>query len=88
MNKLILSLLFSLLCLSTHSKTVINVGSIFNADNGTLQPDMSILIEDDRVSEVIEGFIDPEADDIYIDLSAYYVLPGLIDMHVHLTNQS
>ena len=88
MNKLILSLLFSLLCLSTHSKTVIHVGSIFNADNGTLQPDMSILIEDDRVSEVIEGFIDPEADDIYIDLSAYYVLPGLIDMHVHLTNQS
>lgn len=88
MNKLILSLLFSLLCLSTHSKTVIHVGSIFNTDNGTLQPDMSILIEDDRVSEVIEGFIDPEADDIYIDLSAYYVLPGLIDMHVHLTNQS
>ena len=88
MSKLILSLLFSVVCLSAYGKTVIHAGFIFNTDNGTIEPEMSILVEGDRISEVIEGFIDPDAEDVYIDLSAYYVLPGLIDMHVHLTNQS
>ena len=75
-------------CLSAYGKTVIHAGFIFNTDNGTIEPEMSILVEGDRISEVIEGFIDPDAEDVYIDLSAYHVLPGLIDMHVHLTNQS
>ena len=88
MSKLILSLLFSVFCLSAYGKTVIHAGFIFNTDNGTIEPEMSILVEGDRISEVIEGFIDPDAEDVYIDLSAYHVLPGLIDMHVHLTNQS
>ena len=88
MNKLILTAVFSIICLSVNSKTVIHAGYVFNADNGTVEPEISIIIEDDRISEVIEGFVDPDSDDVYIDLSAYYVLPGLIDMHVHLTNQS
>ena len=88
MNKLILSLVFSIICLSVNGKTVIHAGYVFNADNGTVEPEISIIIEDDRISEVIEGYVDPDSDDVYIDLSAYYVLPGLIDMHVHLTNQS
>ena len=88
MNKLILTIVFSIICLSVNSKTVIHAGYVFNADNGTVEPEISIIIEDDRISEVIEGYVDPDSDDVYIDLSAYYVLPGLIDMHVHLTNQS
>ena len=35
-----------------------------------------------------DRYISPSPDDNYIDLTGYYVLPGLIDMHVHLTNQS
>ena len=84
----IFGIVFSIICLSVNSKTVIHAGYVFNADNGTVEPEISIIIEDDRISEVIEGYVGPDSDDVYIDLSAYYVLPGLIDMHVHLTNQS
>ena len=49
---------------------------------------MSIVIDQDRITNVLEGYVNPEPDDIYIDLTGYYILPGLIDMHVHLTNQS
>lgn len=41
-----------------------------------------VLIEDDRIREVAE-FIEKEADEV-IDAGGCYVLPGLIDLHVHL----
>ena len=48
--------------------------------------DRSIYILENRISEVITGYAEPEPDDEYIDLSGYTVLRGLIDMHVHLTS--
>ena len=88
MFKVILSVLFSLLCVSLYSKTVIHAGNLFNANNGSIEPEMTIFIEDDKITDVIEGYVNPEIDDTYLDLTGYFVLPGLIDMHVHLTNLS
>lgn len=88
MFKVLLSVLFSLLCVSLHSKTVIHAGNLFNSNNGSIEPEMTIFIEDDKITDVIEGYVNPEIDDTYLDLTGYFVLPGLIDMHVHLTNIS
>ena len=88
MFKVLLSVLFSLLCVSLHSKTVIHAGNLFNSNNGSIEPEMTIFIDDDRITDVIEGYVNPEIDDTYLDLTGYFVLPGLIDMHVHLTNIS
>lgn len=88
MRKIILSLLLPLFCLGINAKTVIHVGYLFNTDNGSVEPEMSIIIENERISDVLEGYVSLNPDDNYIDLTGYYVLPGLIDMHVHLTNQS
>ena len=88
MFKVLLSVLFSLLCVSLYSKTVIHAGNLFNANNGSIEPEMTIFIEDDKITDVIEGYVNPEIDDTYLDLTGYFVLPGLIDMHVHLTNLS
>ena len=88
MFKVLLSVLFSLLCVSLHSKTVIHAGNLFNSNNGSIEPEMTIFIDDDRITDVIEGYVNPAIDDTYLDLTGYFVLPGLIDMHVHLTNIS
>ena len=84
----ILSLVFVTFSLSISSKTVIHAGNLFDSENGIVQPQMSIFIEEDIIADVVEGYVNPEPDDTYIDLTGYFVLPGLIDMHVHLTNQS
>ena len=84
----ILSLVFITFSLSISSKTVIHAGNLFDSENGIVQPQMSIFIEEDIIADVVEGYVNPEPDDTYIDLTGYFVLPGLIDMHVHLTNQS
>ena len=84
----ILSLVFITFSLSISSKTVIHAGNLFDSENGIVQPQMSIFIEEDIIADVVEGYVNPEPDDTYIDLTGYFILPGLIDMHVHLTNQS
>ena len=78
----------SVFYLAIDAKTVIHVGYLFDADNASLEPEMTIVIEENIISDVVAGYISPETDDLYIDLTGYYILPGLIDMHVHLTSQS
>jgi imidazolonepropionase-like amidohydrolase len=49
--------------------------------------EQSILIEGERIKAVSGGFIDPPPGGELIDLRKKFVLPGLIDCHVHLTTQ-
>lgn len=44
----------------------------------------TIIIRDGKVAEVRDGFAAPEGDARVIDLKTQFVLPGLIDMHVHI----
>lgn len=54
---------------------IVNEGSVFN---GTL------VIEDEKITRIIRGKNHPEvAADSVVDASGCYVLPGIIDDHVH-----
>lgn len=46
---------------------------------------VSIAVQDGRITSVERGYKTPDADTQLIDLSDRFVLPGLMDMHVHLT---
>ncbi|MDY2777597.1 MAG: dihydroorotase [Collinsella sp.] len=43
---------------------------------------VDVLIEDDRIAQVGEGLVADGAE--VVDLAGKYLLPGLVDMHVHL----
>ena len=47
----------------------------------------TVAIENGRIVAVMAGFTAPRAGDTAIDLSDHFVLPGLIDCHVHLTGE-
>ncbi|HZZ86974.1 MAG TPA: amidohydrolase family protein, partial [Caulobacteraceae bacterium] len=47
----------------------------------------SLRIADGRIVAVAEGFVDPPSGARLVDLKDRFVLPGLIDCHVHLTMQ-
>ena len=70
------------------AKTKVIYAGILLADPG-IQPksEQSVLIEGERIKAVSDGFIDPPAGSEVIDLRKKFVLPGLIDCHVHLTSQ-
>ena len=55
--------------------TLVNEGRTFNG---------SLVIDDERITQIIEGNHTPEASyDEVIDASGCFVLPGVIDDHVH-----
>lgn len=47
----------------------------------------TVAIDKGRIVSVQAGFTAPKADDAVVDLSDCFVLPGLIDCHVHLTGE-
>lgn len=64
---------------------VIHAGRLIDGVTGAARTQVSILIHDDRISDVRPGFVSPEGAEV-IDLSNATVLPGLIDCHVHITS--
>lgn len=63
--------------------TYIKAGKLFDAEVGELLSDYIIKVERNRIREVGTDIQIP-ADAKIIDLSAYTVMPGLIDAHTHL----
>ncbi|MFC3094143.1 amidohydrolase family protein [Alteromonas sediminis] len=87
-----LKLKHSLLCIAlllptAHAETIIHAGKLFTAEDETLHEKMSIVLDGNTIVDIKKGFIDAGDDDTVIDLSEHTVLPGLMDMHVHLSFQ-
>lgn len=66
---------------------VVHAGRLIDGVDKSERTNVSILIHDDRIVGVENGFVSPASADV-IDLSHSTVLPGLIDCHVHITGQA
>lgn len=78
----------ALLCWSSVAAAkdvVIHAGHLIDAVSGKVADRMSILISDERITAVQQGFVTPAGAEI-VDLSQATVLPGLIDCHVHMAS--
>lgn len=68
-------------------RTVIHAGSLVDVEAGEVLGRSTILVDGETIVAVEDGLADPEDGDALIDLSGHTVLPGLMDMHVHLTSE-
>src|SRR5688572_32201697 len=69
-------------------RTIIHCGLLIDGKSNEAQPQMTIVVEADKIVSVTKGFTTKGTDDILIDLSKKTVMPGLIDMHVHLEGET
>jgi imidazolonepropionase-like amidohydrolase len=70
--------------------TLIHAGELLAVPGESSTRMQTIVVEDDRIVEVRDGFVNAsefEGDVDVIDLKNQFVLPGLMDMHVHLQGQ-
>jgi imidazolonepropionase-like amidohydrolase len=67
---------------------LVHAGKLFDADSGRMLTEQTIVIDGDRIKAVEAGYRAPAAGEAVIDLKRMTVLPGLIDLHVHLTSQN
>ncbi|CAI4157068.1 Amidohydrolase [Alteromonas macleodii] len=72
---------------STVADTLIHAGKVFTGTSNSLQENVTIVIEDNKIKAVKKGFAEAQEGDTVIDLKASTVMPGLMDMHVHLSSQ-
>jgi imidazolonepropionase-like amidohydrolase len=89
MRKYYLLFLFSLMLSVAHAqKTFIHCGNLIDGRSSEVKQKMTIIIEGNKIIAVEKGFTNPGSQDQKIDLSTKTVLPGLIDMHVHLEDET
>ncbi|MBL7838633.1 MAG: amidohydrolase family protein [Cyclobacteriaceae bacterium] len=69
-------------------KTVIHCGSLIDGKSNEVQAQMTVVIEGNKIVSVQKGFTAPAAGEKLLDLSRKTVMPGLIDMHVHLESET
>jgi imidazolonepropionase-like amidohydrolase len=87
--KNILTILCVIFSVSAYSqKTIIHCGNLIDGKANDVQPQMTLVVEGNKIVAIQKGFTKPAMDEKLIDLSKKTVLPGLIDMHVHLEGET
>jgi imidazolonepropionase-like amidohydrolase len=72
---------------SAPSQTIIHAGTLLaDAAHGPKRG-QSILVKGGKIAALSDGFVSPPDGAHLVDLKDKFVLPGLIDCHVHLTGQ-
>ena len=74
--------------IASAQSTYIHAGALWDGTGSNIQNEMTIVVEGDLIQSVSRGFQQPGADDVLVDLSDKIVLPGLIDLHVHIESET
>ncbi len=82
---LLISLLTSLFV--TAQDTYLHCGSIVDTDTGKTSKEKTIIVSNNKIKSLQNGYVLGTDADTIIDLKDKIVLPGLIDMHVHLESE-
>ena len=82
-----LALSLSSLCTSTVADTLIHAGKAFTGTSSTLLEKVTIVVDGNKIKAIQKGFVEAGEGDEVIDLKGHTVMPGLMDMHVHLSSQ-
>ena len=82
---------FSLLLLATFSfaqTTYLHCGKLIDATSKQVKSEMTIIVEGKKITAVERGYKDGDGNIEVIDLKSNTVMPGLMDMHVHIEHES
>ncbi|HZZ75234.1 MAG TPA: amidohydrolase family protein, partial [Puia sp.] len=69
-------------------RTIIYCGKLIDTRSLQVLTEMTIIVEGKFISDIQKGFIKPATNDQVIDLKNRTVMPGLIDCHVHMEEQT
>lgn len=80
--------LASLLAAAAPAATLIHAGRLIDGVSSKAAERVTVVVEGSRIAGIEPGFRDGGPQDQVIDLSQATLLPGLMDMHVHLTEEN
>jgi imidazolonepropionase-like amidohydrolase len=66
----------------------LHCGSILDVQTGKQIKSVTLIISKNKIVKIAEGFITKQnSSDVEVDLKNKFILPGLIDMHVHIESE-
>lgn len=86
-----LSLFIGLLmaCFTTYAQqTILHCGKLIDVKNKKVLESVSVIIEGNKIIDVKSGYVEARPSDKLINLKNKTVMPGLMDMHVHLESET
>lgn len=89
MQKSLLTIFLLLTSIAVFSqKTFLHCGQLIDVKNQMVLKEMTVVIEGAKIVDIQKGYAKPAATDKLIDLTKLTVMPGLIDMHVHIESET
>ena len=87
--KKFISLLIFFISLSISSQdTYLQCGKVIDTERGKVLKKKTIIVSSDKIVAIKNGYVSSENPlDIVIDLKSKTVMPGLIDLHVHIESE-
>lgn len=86
-NKSVFFLVLSVQFFYLNGDVLIHAGNLIDVETGKIESRKSIVIKNSRITSVSDGYINKSDFQEYYDLKDSYVLPGLMDAHVHLAQE-
>jgi imidazolonepropionase-like amidohydrolase len=70
------------------SRQLLHAGTLIDGVSETPRREVTIVVEGERITEIVAGYRAAGPDEEVIDLKSHFVMPGFIDTHVHLGSES
>ena len=86
-NKSVFFLVLSVQFFYLNGDVLIHAGNLIDVETGKIESRKSIVIKNSLITSVSDGYINKSDFQEYFDLKDSYVLPGLMDAHVHLAQE-
>ena len=86
-NKSVFFLVLSVQFFYLNGDVLIHAGNLIDVETGKIESRKSIVIQNSLITSVSDGYINKSDFQEYYDLKGSYVLPGLMDAHVHLAQE-
>jgi len=69
--------------------TYLHCGKLIDTESGKVLTEMTLVVEGNKIIALNNGYTQPQnAEDKVVDLKSKTVLPGLVDMHVHIEGET
>lgn len=81
-------LAFFTTCVALSQDTYLQCGKLIDTQSGQTLASKTIVVSGTTIKAILDGFVDGGTGNSTIDLKDKTILPGFIDMHVHLEGQS
>ena len=89
MKKILLLLALTFVFNVSAQDLFLHCGKLIDTKSGEVLKKKTIVVSGKKIKSVLDGFVTPQGrEDKIIDLTDKTVMPGFIDMHVHIEGQS